>query len=87
MASTRNKNTSSDYALEQKVNVDARDNNLYLHSSAGRPITECIPSIGYTPSHNFRCIPDPLNHENVYYEQVQNFESSKLISKILDFEC
>jgi hypothetical protein len=24
---------------------------LYLHSSSGRPTTECIPSIGYTPSH------------------------------------
>jgi hypothetical protein len=69
MASTRNKNTSSDYALEQKVNVDARDNNLYLHSSAGRPITECIPSIGYTPSHMSRdaLANNPIDIESSLY--------------------
>ena len=69
MASTRNKNTSSDYTLEQKVNADTRDNNLYLHSSAGRPITECIPSIGYTPSHMSRdaLANNPIDIESSLY--------------------
>ena len=51
MTSTRNKNTSLDYNLEQKGNSNLLRENLYLHSSAGRPTSECIPNVGYIPSH------------------------------------
>ena len=48
MASTKNRNTESDYKLEQLLNTNHLENNLYLHSA--RPSTECFPEIGYTPS-------------------------------------
>lgn len=54
MTSTRNKNTGCDYRLEQNVNINRFNHNLYLHSSSGRPTSECLPSIGYTPSHMSR---------------------------------
>ena len=54
MTSTRNKNTGCDYKLEQNVNINRFNHNLYLHSSSGRPTSECLPSIGYTPSHMSR---------------------------------
>ena len=54
MTSTRNKNTDLDYNLQQKYNKDILKENLYLHSSTGRPSSECIPSVGYTPSHMSR---------------------------------
>ena len=54
MTSTRNKNTAIDYKLEQKINNHLLDNNIYLHSSSGRPVSEFIPAIGYTPSHMSR---------------------------------
>ena len=51
MTSTRNKNTQLNYNLE-KFNIEKLFNeNLYLHSSSGRPISECIPALGYMPSH------------------------------------
>ena len=54
MASTRNKNTSLDYNLERKVSENMQQHNLYIHSSNGRPISECMPSVGYIPSHMSR---------------------------------
>ena len=48
MASTRNRNTESDYKLEQLQNTNHIENNLYVNY--GRPTTECFPEIGYTPS-------------------------------------
>ena len=54
MSSTRNKNTSIDYKLQQRVNHRQIDNKLYQHSSYGRPTSEFIPAIGYTPSHMCR---------------------------------
>tara|TARA_B100000900_G_scaffold80381_1_gene64760 strand:+ start:61 stop:420 length:360 start_codon:yes stop_codon:yes gene_type:complete len=54
MASTRNKNTSLNYNLENQNYKYIVDSNLYLHSSSGRPISECIPNVGYTPSHMSR---------------------------------
>lgn len=48
MASTRNRNTESDYKLEQLQNTNHLENNLYVNY--GRPTTECFPEIGYTPS-------------------------------------
>ena len=50
MTSTRNRNTESDYKLEQLQNTNQIENNLYLHSASGRPNSECFPEIGYTPS-------------------------------------
>lgn len=48
MASTRNRNTSSDYKLEQLKNTNHIENNLYINY--GRPTSECYPEIGYIPS-------------------------------------
>ena len=49
MASTRNRNTESDYKLEQLQNTNHLENNLYLHSASGRPNNECFPEL-YNPS-------------------------------------
>ena len=51
MTSTRNKNSQLNYNLEKSCKEKLLREKLYLHSSSGRPTTECIPSIGYTPSH------------------------------------
>ena len=51
MTSTRNKNSQLNYNLEKSNKEKLLREKLYLHSSSGRPITECIPSIGYSPSH------------------------------------
>ena len=48
MASTRNRNTESDYKLEQLQNTNHLENNLYLNYC--RPSSECFPEVGYTPS-------------------------------------
>lgn len=51
MTSTRNKNTSLNYTLETNTYNNRNNHDYYIHASNGRPYTECIPSIGYTPSH------------------------------------
>tara|TARA_B100000424_G_scaffold244560_1_gene214947 strand:+ start:476 stop:829 length:354 start_codon:yes stop_codon:yes gene_type:complete len=48
MTSTRNRNTTIDYNLEQLKYTNYLKNNLYINY--GRPTTECFPNIGYTPS-------------------------------------
>ena len=48
MASTRNRNNQSDYKLEQLLNTNHIENNLYINY--GRPSSECFPEVGYTPS-------------------------------------
>ena len=48
MASTKNRNTESDYKLEQLQNTNHLENNLYVNY--GRPTSECYPEVGYTPS-------------------------------------
>jgi|TARA_B110000977_G_C10760814_1_gene370598 hypothetical protein len=50
MTSTRNRNTQEDYNIENNKNNDYLERNLYIHSSAGRPTTECFPEVGYMPS-------------------------------------
>jgi len=50
MTSTRNKNTQLNYNLEKSNIEKLLSEKLYLHSSSGRPISECIPSLGYMPS-------------------------------------
>ena len=69
MASTRNKNTSLDYKLEENKNKDFENHYLYLHSSAGRPITECMPSVGYIASHMSRdaLANNPIDIESSLY--------------------
>ena len=47
MASTRNRNTESDYKLEQLQNTNHLENNLYVNY--GRPTHECYPEL-YNPS-------------------------------------
>ena len=47
MASTRNRNTTSDYKLEQLQNTNHLENNLYVNY--GRPSSECFPEL-YNPS-------------------------------------
>lgn len=47
MASTRNRNTSIDYNLEQLKNTNYLENNLYINY--GRPNNECLPEL-YNPS-------------------------------------
>ena len=62
---TRNRNTESDYKLERGVNQNLQQHNLYIHSSAGRPTSECMPSVCYTPSHMSR---DALSNNSVDIE-------------------
>jgi len=51
MTSTRNKNSQLNYDLEKSNKEKLLREKLYLHSASGRPVSECIPAIGYTPSH------------------------------------
>ena len=55
MASTRNKNCSSDYSLEQQRMVNSRMYNEYEFSQVGRAYNNAIPDVGITPSHMPRC--------------------------------
>lgn len=54
MTSTRNNNTLLDYKLNSNRNNLYNNYSFYNHSSNGKPYTECIPSLGYTPSHMSR---------------------------------
>lgn len=51
MASTRNKNTSSDYCLEQKQNTRIFGYTEYNHSQYGHAYYNAIPTVGIIPSH------------------------------------
>lgn len=51
MASTRNKNTHCNYILEQRNNSIIKNYNLYENGSNGRATSECMPNLGYLPSH------------------------------------
>ena len=67
MASTRNRNTAIDYKLEQSVNRNILAQTTYIH--ARRPTTECIPTIGYMPSHMSRdaLANNPIDIESTLY--------------------
>ena len=56
MASTRNNNTQSDYCLQQRTYVEAKDYKLYHNASNGAAYTPAIPTLGYTPSHMDRSV-------------------------------
>jgi len=51
MASTRNKNTTSDYCLEQKQNTHIFGYTEYNNSQYGNAYYNALPTVGITPSH------------------------------------
>jgi hypothetical protein len=51
MASTRNRNTRGDYALEQDAINQSRSYNNYLHAAQGCAFKPSMPSFGLIPSH------------------------------------
>ena len=51
MASTRNKNTSGNYILEQRNFSLARDYDSYQHSQYGKAYSNALPCLGFNPSH------------------------------------
>ena len=51
MSSTRNRNSQINYNLEKSNKEKILNETFYIHSSSGRPISECIPALGYMPSH------------------------------------
>ena len=51
MSSTRNKNSQINYNLEKSTKEKILNETFYIHSSSGRPISDCIPTLGYMPSH------------------------------------
>ena len=80
MTSTRNKNTQLNYNLEQTNINKLFGEKLYLHSSCGRPISECIPSLGYIPSHMSR---DALSNNSIDIEsQLRGIGSSNLETRL-----
>ena len=50
MASTCNKNMIGDYKMEQQMNRNLTQYNVYKNSSQGTPWETAIPEIGYMPS-------------------------------------
>ena len=78
MSSTRNRNTSLDYNLEKQKNKNLENHYLYIHSSSGRPTSECIPSLGYIPSHMSR---DALSNNAIDIEStLYGIGSSNLVN-------
>jgi hypothetical protein len=76
MTSTRNKNSQLNYNLEKANTNKLFDEKIYLHSSYGRPISECIPSLGYMPSHISR---DALANNSIDIEsQLRGIGSTNL---------
>lgn len=51
MASTRNKNTSGNYYLQQRSFDLAKKYNIYQNSQYGQAFAPALPSVGITPSH------------------------------------
>lgn len=54
MASTSNKNTPGNYALEQRMNQHIDTYRTYLHSAAGEAYTNHLPGNGLLPASNAR---------------------------------
>lgn len=50
MASTRNKNTTGDYSLEQRINSLANMYSLYPNSQYGEAYNISLPEVGLVPS-------------------------------------
>lgn len=51
MASTRNKNTPSDYCLEQRINSGIYNYEKYINSQYGQAYNVALPKLGFNPSH------------------------------------
>jgi hypothetical protein len=51
MASTRNKNTLIDYSLQQRLNQESQQYNMYLNGASGTPINVYIAGNGLGNSH------------------------------------
>ena len=82
MASTRNKNTPSDYCLQQKAYGSSLQHNMYENSYAGKPYETAIPCLGITPSYMSR---DTLSI-NVGYESAMSDCSELKIPQHLLFK-
>ena len=54
MASTKNKNTKSDYCYQQQDFRGIFNHVTYVNSQNGRAYTDAIPQVGYMPSHMSR---------------------------------
>jgi len=54
MSSTSNKNTSGNYALEQRMNQKIDNYRTYVHSAAGEAYTNNLPGNGLLPASNAR---------------------------------
>lgn len=77
MSSTRNRNTRSDYCLEQRENKLVNNYNLYDHSQYGIAYKPTIPCLGITPSHMPR---DTLSNNSVDIEScLFGINSSNLV--------
>lgn len=66
MASTRNKNTRSDYCLEQNYYQNQKKYNLYLNSQYGVPFHPAFSNAGFAPPS--RVWRDQLSHNPVEIE-------------------
>ena len=51
MSSTKNKNSQLNYNLEKSDKEKILNETFYIHSSSGRPTSDCFPALGYIPSH------------------------------------
>ena len=79
MTSTRNRNTKSDYCLEQRENKLVNNYNLYDHSQYGTAFKPTIPCLGITPSHMPR---DTLSNNPVDIEScLFGINSSNLVNE------
>jgi len=79
MASTRNKNTKSDYCLQQQSYSLARNYNDYINSQYGKAYDNAMPCIGYTPSHMPR---DTLSNNPIEIETMLfGINSTNLVEK------
>ena len=54
MASTQNKNTNSDYCLQQRDFRGIFTHTTYVNAQNGKAYTESLPELGYLPSYMSR---------------------------------
>jgi hypothetical protein len=79
MTSTRNKNTKSDYCLQQRENILLNNYNIYENSQYGSAYKASIPCLGITPSHMSR---DVLSNNSIDIESsLFGINSSNLVEE------
>ena len=82
MASTRNKNSKNDYAIEQKSYKDGTTYNLYQNSQHGRPSHGVLPDFGMNSARMDRF---ELNGNSVNIEsQLMGIGSSNLVNPVAE---